>query len=327
MQRSLIKLLKRGYGNWQPKIPKHKIIIDKTTYRSPHPIWNMQDAEKVEITHTEPKGIRDKLAYSSMKLLRKSFDFLTGYKPGKMTESKYLTRVIFLETVAGVPGFVGAMVRHLNSLRGLRKDGGWIHHLLEEAENERMHLLTFLNLKQPGILMRLAILWTQFAFIFGYGLTYVLSPTMAHRFVGYLEEEAVKTYTNLIKEIDDGMLPLWETHPAPKEAIKYWGLSEDAKIRDVFVAVRADEVQHREFNHHFADIPKDVPIEGHKFVTNDEIIRWDEEKYQQKKEEERKAAAAAGATGTTAGTNATTAANNPKNLEIDLDNVNVKNSI
>ena len=61
-----------------------------------------------------------------------------------MSESKYLTRAIFLETIAAVPGMVAGMHRHMRSLRTLRPDGGWIHHLLEEAENERMHLLTFL---------------------------------------------------------------------------------------------------------------------------------------------------------------------------------------
>jgi threonyl-tRNA synthetase len=40
-------------------------------------------------------------------------------------------------------------------------DHGWIHTLLEEAENERMHLLTFIRLKQPGPLFRLSVVATQ----------------------------------------------------------------------------------------------------------------------------------------------------------------------
>lgn len=36
-----------------------------------------------------------------------------------------------------------------------------IHTLLEEAENERMHLLTFMQLRQPGILFRAAVLGGQ----------------------------------------------------------------------------------------------------------------------------------------------------------------------
>ena len=41
-------------------------------------------------------------------------------------------RIIFLETVAGVPGMMGAMVRHLQSLRRFQRDYGWIHTLLGE---------------------------------------------------------------------------------------------------------------------------------------------------------------------------------------------------
>ena len=39
-------------------------------------------------------------------------------------------RICFLETVAGVPGMVAAMTRHLHSLRRLKRDFGWIHTLL-----------------------------------------------------------------------------------------------------------------------------------------------------------------------------------------------------
>lgn len=62
---------------------------------------------------------------------------------------------------AGVPGMVGGMLRHMRSLRTMKRDHGWIHTLLEEAENERMHLLTFLQLREPGPLMRLMVLFGQ----------------------------------------------------------------------------------------------------------------------------------------------------------------------
>ena len=53
------------------------------------------------------------------------------------------------------------MLRHMRSLRSMRKDNGWIHTLLEEAENERMHLLTFLQLRQPGLFFRGMVLLSQ----------------------------------------------------------------------------------------------------------------------------------------------------------------------
>lgn len=282
--KKLFNLISKGFASrWKPNMPEHKFIIDKDSYRFPHPVWNLKDAENVEITHYQPVTIRDKLAFYAMKVLRTTFDQISGYKPGNMNESLYIRRCIFLETFAGVPGFIGGMLRHLGSLRSLRQDGGWIHHLLEEAENERMHLLTFLQIRQPGIIMRGLIMTSQFFFISGYGLIYLISPTTAHRFVGYLEEEAVKTYTQIIKDIDDGNLPLWEDLPAQSEAIRYWGLPDDAKFRDVIVSIRADEVSHREFNHHFANIPKDEPIAGHKLEV---IEKKNLEKYWDKKESE-----------------------------------------
>jgi hypothetical protein len=222
-----------------------------------------------------------------MKALRVTFDFLSKYKPGHMTEGLYLRRFIFLETVAGVPGVVGGMVRHLRSLGTLKEDGGWIHHLLEEAENERMHLFTFLGQKSPGLMFRFAILSTQAIFLTGYSAMYMLSPKACHRFVGYLEEEAVKTYTNCIKEIDEGKLPCWGSMPAPIDAKKYWGLPEDSKFRDVLIAVRADEVMHREVNHHLADLrPDDKFHTGEYHITKNpigEAVRFEAPKDQNPK--------------------------------------------
>ena len=43
------------------------------------------------------------------------------------------------------------------------------------------------------------------------------------------------------------------SRPAPKSAIEYWNLSSDATLRDVVIAVRADEARHRDTNHSFAD--------------------------------------------------------------------------
>lgn len=152
----------------------------------------------------------------------------------------------------------------------MQPDGGWIHHLLEEAENERMHLFTFIKLRNPGIMFRTAVLVAQASFILGFSTMYLLSSSTAHRFVGYLEEEAVKTYTSCIKDLDEGKLPRWLHLKAQEDAVKYWGLSEDATFRDVLVAVRADEVMHREVNHHLADLHPEMPIDGHKYHVQEE---------------------------------------------------------
>ncbi|EDO43866.1 predicted protein [Nematostella vectensis] len=164
-----------------------------------------------------------------------------------------------LETVAGVPGMIGAMTRHFNSLRRLTRDHGWIHTLLEEAENERMHLMTALELKRPGILFRGVILAAQGVFVNMFFIAYLTSPRFCHRFVGYLEEEAVKTYTYCLECIDNGKLPTWNTLKAPKIASNYWKLKEDAVMRDVILAIRADEAHHRVVNHTLSSIHLDDP--------------------------------------------------------------------
>eukprot|EP01070_Trichotokara_eunicae_P007856 Trichotokara_eunicae@DN5560_c0_g1_i1.p1 len=190
--------------------------------------------------------------------LRKVFDIGTGYSFGFKGEQAMLRRVIFLETVAGCPGMVGAMLRHFASLRKMQRDHGWIHTLLEEAENERMHLMIALALRDPSFPIRAGVLGAQAGFLVWYCLMYAISPRYCHRFVGYIEEEAVKTYTDLLKHIDAGKLPGFMTK-APETARIYYHLPEDATMREVFLCMRADEGHHREVNHVFAALKKDDP--------------------------------------------------------------------
>lgn len=236
------------------KLPRHTFVMNPASYRMAHPVYQLKDIEGVKFTHRKPEGIKDKIAYGTVQGVRKCFDILSGYNPDKMNERNWLNRIIFLETVAGVPGMIGGMSRHMRSLRTLERDHGWIHHLLQEAENERMHLFFFLHQRNPGIAFRALIAGSQAAFVTGYGLAYFFSPSICHRFVGYLEEEAVYTYSKLIDRIDNNYLPAWKDMKAPKEAIEYYNLPEGALMRDLFLAVRADEACHREVNHHFADM-------------------------------------------------------------------------
>lgn len=253
----------------KPDLPKHKIKMDTEGYRQPHPVWDLKEAENVKYTHKKPVTLGDKYALFTIRFMRKSFDLFTRYDPNKMNESKYLTRAIFLETVAGVPGMIGGMHRHMRSLRGLKEDGGWIHHLLEEAENERMHLLTFLQIRQPGLVLRFTILIAQYVFILYYGFHYMFFSRIAHRMVGYLEEEAVVTYTSMIQHYDEGKLPRWQTKKPSNEAIKYWDLPENATMRELLLAIRADEVNHREYNHYMASLEKDDQMFHHPSVIMD----------------------------------------------------------
>jgi len=167
---------------------------------------------------------------------------------------RYGHRAVVLETVAAVPGMVGGMWTHLKSLRTLRPGyGPMIRTLLEEAENERMHLMTFIEIAKPSVFERYLILFAQGIFWHLYFLIFLISPKTAHRIVGYFEEEAVYSYTEYLKEVDEGRI---ENVPAPQVAIDYWNLKKDARLRDVIIAVREDEAGHRDVNHYIATTGK-----------------------------------------------------------------------
>ncbi|KAJ5959617.1 uncharacterized protein N7479_006767 [Penicillium vulpinum] len=230
-----------------------------------HPVYTEAQMKNIRIAHREASNWSDWVALGTVRVFRWGMDTVTGYrhpKPGqelpavfKMTEHKWLSRFIFLESVAGVPGMVGGMLRHLRSLRKMKRDNGWIETLLEEAFNERMHLLTFLKLAEPGWFMRLMVIGAQGVFFNGFFLSYLISPRICHRFVGYLEEEAVITYTRAIEELEANKLPEWNDLDAPEIAIQYWQMPEgQRKMRDLLLYVRADEAKHREVNHTLANL-------------------------------------------------------------------------
>jgi threonyl-tRNA synthetase len=222
------------------------------------PVYDKEYLESIVPKHRRPTSFQDYTGYYGVFALRKSFDLITGYGPN-MTHSKWMTRFLFLETVAGVPGMVGAMLRHLRSLRTMRRDNGWIHTLLEEAENERMHLLTFMQMKNPGWLFRFNVIATQGIFLSLYSLFYALSPRHCHAFVSYLEEEAVKTYTHAVKDYDDGKIPEWKNLEVPHIAKKYWRLDDGSTMRDLLLAIRADEACHNHVNAVFAEMKATDP--------------------------------------------------------------------
>jgi ubiquinol oxidase len=192
--------------------------------------------------HHQPKGLSDRIAYGFTKALRFSADTFFA--------KRYGHRAIVLETVAAVPGMVGATINHLKCLRRMCDDHGWIRTLMDEAENERMHLMTFIEVAQPTLFERLVILAVQWVFYLGFFALYLVSSKTAHRIVGYFEEEAVLSYTLYLKEIDEGRSP---NVPAPAIARTYWNLPADATLRVVVLVVRADEAHHRDVNHGFAN--------------------------------------------------------------------------
>jgi len=192
--------------------------------------------------HRKPQGLRDRIAFAFVKFLRFFADLFF--------RKRYGHRAVVLETVAAVPGMVAGLLQHLRAIRRMRDDQGWIKELLDEAENERMHLMTFLQVAQPTWFERGLIMIAQALFYNFYFFLYLFAPKTAHRVIGYFEEEAVTSYTDYLREIDEGRL---ENGPAPQIAIDYWELPANARLRDVIVVVREDEAGHRDRNHYFAD--------------------------------------------------------------------------
>ena len=213
--------------------------------------------------HHKPQNLSDKIAFSFTKFLRFLAD--TFFK------KKYGHRAVVLETVAAVPGMVAGMLLHLKSLRKMQDDKGWIKILLDEAANERMHLMTFIKIAKPTFIERLIIMIAQFIFILMYLFIYLISQKTAHRIVGYFEEEAVISYTEYLNEIEEGKI---ENIKAPEIAINYWNLPLNSRLKDVVKVIRDDEAGHRDVNHSFADI---LNTKKNK-VSNEEANYEDKEK-------------------------------------------------
>jgi len=202
----------------------------------------MQQTHDLDRVHHVPRDMSDRVAFRTVRFMRFFAD--------KFFATRYGHRAVVLETVAAVPGMVGGLLQHLKAIRHIRDDQGWIKELIEEADNERMHLMTFIHIAEPSKFERLVIMLTQAVFYNFYFFLYLFAPKTAHRLVGYLEEEAVVSYTSYLEEIDAGRI---ENVPAPQIAKDYWKLADDARLRDVVLVIRADEAEHRDKNHDFAN--------------------------------------------------------------------------
>ena len=164
--------------------------------------------------------------------------------------TRYGHRAVVLETVAGVPGMVAGVILHFTSLRKMRTGyGGDIRELLAEAENERMHLMFFIEIAKPNFFERCLVLAAQIVFSIFYLILYLLDSRTAHKMIAYFEEEAVHSYTEYLGLVESGAM---ENVPAPQLAIEYYHMPVDAKLADLIKHVRADEQHHSAVNHRYA---------------------------------------------------------------------------
>ena len=195
------------------------------------------------IDKTKTSSISDAFAYSMTKFFRLVAD--------SFFSKRYGHRAVVLETVAGVPGMVAGVWMHFKSLRAMKAGyGEQIREMLAEAENERMHLMFFIEIAKPNMLERFLVLSAQVVFGLFYLFMYIFFTRTAHRMIGYFEDEAVRSYTEYLELVESGKV---ENTPAPHLAISYYKLGTDAKLSDLIRCVRADEQHHSEINHEYAN--------------------------------------------------------------------------
>jgi len=230
------------------------------SWRQQNHIWTEDEVEErmktANMKHV-PQSFTDDILQKMIRGLYHTFNLATGYNHSDPPTSAIGYRLIILESVAGVPGMLGGMFRHFRSLRHLERDHGFIFTLLEEAENERMHLIVCMSFFEAGPLTRLIVQAGQVALTPFLATLYVIQPQLLHRFVGYLEETAVHTYTNIVKMTQTPGTKLheaWKDTPAPQPAIDYWMLPPDAMWVDCLKRMLADESHHRDVNHAMASM-------------------------------------------------------------------------
>lgn len=194
-----------------------------------------------------PTCFADRFAWFMVCVLRRPRDWFFG--------KRYAHHALVLETVAAIPGLVGGALLHLRCLRRIRDDEGWIQKLLDEAQNEYRHLMTFREIAEPTRLESFLIKVGQWCFLIFYTFVYLISPSVAHRFVGYLEEEAVASYQEYLRHLENNAD---ENVLAPKIAHTYWSLSEKARLSDVVCVIISEEEEHRDVNHEYATLLRKV---------------------------------------------------------------------
>jgi len=235
-------------------------ISSDHSWRQQNHIWTDEEVTERMMTANKkhvPQSFSDDVLQKMVRFAYHTFNFMTGYNHANPPTSAIGYRLIILESVAGVPGMLGGMFRHFRSLRQLERDHGFIFTLLEEAENERMHLIVCMGFFEAGPVTRFVVQAGQVALTPFLAALYVIKPQLLHRFVGYLEETAVHTYTNIVTMTETPGTKLheaWKDLPAPEAAIEYWQLPADATWVDCLKRMLADESHHRDVNHAMASM-------------------------------------------------------------------------
>ena len=135
---------------------------------------------------------------------------------------RYGHRAVVLETIAGVPGMVAGMLLHFQSLRKMKTGYGEdIREMLAEAENERMHLMFFIEIAKPNLFERGLVIAAQWIFGLFYLFLYIIDSRCAHLMISLFEEEAVVSYTEYLTLVESGAIANID---APDLAKRYYNM-------------------------------------------------------------------------------------------------------
>jgi hypothetical protein len=255
----------RTLSGQAPKAIDDETILADHSWRQQNHIWTEQELVECRASNSVkhmPVTLSDKVMFWAMRSLYHTFNFITGYREVNPPTRAIEWRLIVLESFAGVPGFLTAAFRHFYSLRTLQRDHGGIYTFLEEAENERMHLLVCLKMFDAGPVTRALVIAAQLTMTPLLMLVYAVKPAAMHRLVGYLEETAVHTYANILTQVETPGTHLhasWAHLPAPAIAKSYWALPAGASWPEALRHMLADEAHHRDVNHTYAELGPSAP--------------------------------------------------------------------
>jgi ubiquinol oxidase len=273
-------------GEFDPGVADSALQIDASaaaaadgaewTHQDHCSVWTSHELNSVQCTHFAPRSARDIVALAGAKFTLLWLRLMAGVSAAPtsaITQTAFLRMVMLHAMATAIPGLLAGHMRHLESLRHIRRDHGWIPNLLEQAENERMHSIVFRKWYKPARSFKAAMVASQVIFWNTHFWFYLLAPRLSHRFVAYLEEYAVKFYTDALEQMTaaGGTAPTQDQlsgsdvpdlrkfgkSAADPIAIHYWKLHPSATNADVLRSVRADAAYHRDMNHTYAELKSD----------------------------------------------------------------------
>merc|ERR1719210_402220 len=164
-----------------------------------------------------PGSLSDSAAYGATRFLSCSVDLVSGLSMSR--ERWWMRRLLFLSTLSGAPA------RALEVAEGQQKNLGdkWARTLLTEADKERARLAILMEVRSSGPVARTLLEGGQAILSRSFVAAHFALPRFCKWFAGYVEEEQVKAYTQLLEDIDAGDAPGFADAQASLLACKHYG--------------------------------------------------------------------------------------------------------